>query len=164
MMKEFPYYDNTIKGKIIRAWHILIAQIMIYKLIIEITINPGIIHDKPEMYRREYWTTTPKKDLIAKGFTKCVGLHDNIAWVGIRQYIKINNGEVFDVEIKDKHGNFIYSQDTPATLNDAMTSDADKEFFKGMGKAHTLRNMDMQTMIMIAIVAIGAGVGIYFLW
>lgn len=161
--EEYPYHCNTFKGKCRRAWHILIAQIMIYKLAVVVTVNPGLVHDRPEMRIRQVWTDASREELIAQGYQKCVGLHDNIFWMGIKIYIKIENGEIFDIRQKDKYGQFIFSQDTPATLNDAMTSTADADFIKGMGRAHTLLKMDLQTIIMIAIVAAGAMVGIYFL-
>ena len=163
MLMEYPYYCNTFIGKVKRIWHILMAQIMLYKLCIEIRINPGIINDKNEFIRFDRWTTESKDTIVAKGYAPCVGMHDNLLWIGIPQFIKIVHGEEFDISQTDKNGQFIWSQDTPATLNDAMSSEADKDFFRGMGRAHTLLNMDIQTITMIAIVGVGAIVGLWFL-
>lgn len=163
MMLDYPYYDRSFKGKISRFIQILIAQFCCYSLLIDVTINPGRWTDAKEYHRRERWTQLSRREIIAKGYLPCVGLHDNLLWAGIKCYIKINNGEVFDVTAKDRNGNFIYSQDTPATLNDAMTSDADERFIKGMGRAKAMLQMDLQTIVMIAIVGAGAIAGLYFL-
>lgn len=140
---------------------IIAANFKRQKLLIDININ--CVTGSPTYYRMETWTTKKTDEIICMGYKKCVGLHDNLLWLDIDQYIRINNGCEFDIHQKDKYGNFIYSQDTPATLNDAMTSDSDATFIKGMGRAHTLRGMDLQTLIMIAIVGAGAIAGMYFL-
>lgn len=160
---NYPYWDYTIKGKVTRLLQILIAQIMLYKLQIDITLNPDIFEDKQEFYRTERWVKVRKNELVGKGYFKCVGLHDNLLWWGIPQYVRINGGHEFDISVKDKAGRLIYCQDTATTLNDAMTSDATEQFFKGMGRAHTLMNMDIQKIIMIAVIAVGAVAGMYYL-
>lgn len=131
------------------------------KLLIDININ--CITDSPTFYRMEKWTTESTDEIIGKGYKKIVGLHDNLLWAGIKQYAKINNGREFNIRQTDKNGVFLYSQDTPATLNDAMTSDSDNAFIRGMGRAHTMRGMDIQTMAMIGIIGVGAIVGLYFM-
>ena len=157
-MMEYPYYiKRTTLNKMCQ--HIK-ARLSRSKMLIDININP--ITNSKTFYRHERWSDESIPEIIGRGYKRCVGLHDNLLWIGIPQYVKINNGKEFDIHVTDRNGEFIYSQDTPATLNDAMTSDSDKDFIRGMGRAHTLRGMDLQTMAMIAIVGVGAIVGLYW--
>lgn len=159
----YPHWNNTPNGMLTRFKQICDAQIQGKKLLIDITINPGLWTDKKEFYRIDRWTTETKDQIISRGYRKCVGLHDNLAWIGIRVYIKINNGSEFDTTVKDPHGRFVYSQDTAITLNDAFLSDADDRFIRGMGRARAMLQMDLQTLAMMGIIGIGAVVGMYFL-
>ena len=82
---------------------ILAAHLKKQKLLIDININ--CVTGSPTYYRMETWTTKKTNEIICMGYKKCVGLHDNLLWVGIDQYIRINNGYEFDIHQKDKYSN-----------------------------------------------------------
>lgn len=113
--------------------------------------------------RTESWTTVPAVELQKAGYKKVDGLHDSLAWWGVPVYLRISGGATFDITATDpKTGQFLYSQDTAATLHDVMTSRATENFIKGMGKTQ-LSTMDLQKLGMIAIVGAGAVFGLYML-
>lgn len=77
--------------------------------------------------------------------------------------MRIHNAHKFDVRhATDADGILIYSQDTSATLHDAMQSNATQDFIKGMGKT-SIASMDLQKILMIGILAVGAFFGMYML-
>jgi len=114
------------------------------------------------MVRREYWTERPAWELAQMGYKKCTGLHDSIAWWGVPVYAKIRGGEVYDIRATAPDGSLLHSQDTSATLNDAMLSTSTPDFIRGMGRT-ALPAMDIQKIIFIAIIGIGALLGVKML-
>lgn len=114
--------------------------------------------------REEYWVDTKSKDLGSLGYKPVKGLHDSIIWMGVKTYLIVENGKAFNVpQTKDEYGNWEYPQDTAETLNDYASSSATQKFIAAMSKVATLGTMDMQTIIMIVIIGIGAVFGMYML-
>ena len=67
--------------------------------------------------------------------------------------MKIHNFKL--VEVTDPN----FSQDTPSTLNDRMNNNLLNKFAKSLARAAAIAGMDLQKMIMIGAVGIGAIVG-----
>lgn len=132
------------------------------KLRVEIILKPGVLGGDPEYIRKETWTDESVSDLANKGYKPIEGLHDSIAWMGTKIWCRILNGEMADVHQVDMNGSFIWSQDTSATLNDFMSSNATQNFIKGMGRP-ALATMDVQKIIFIAIIGVGALIGMKIL-
>lgn len=125
---------------------------------IDIILKPDVLGGSPGYIRSEEWTDETRAELSNKGYIRIEGLHDSIAWAGSKIYCKIMNGEHADVHITDLKGAFIWSQDTSATLNDFMQSNATRDFIKGMGRT-ALATMDFQKIVFIGIIGIGAVIG-----
>lgn len=114
-------------------------------------------------YRRDMWTEEPPEQLNRDGYLRAYGLYDSILFWGVPVYLKVHGLKQFDIHATDPQtGRFLYSQDTAATLNDAMTSNATKDFIKGMAKTQ-LSAMDTQKVIMIALIGAGAIFGMWIL-
>ena len=161
---EFDYYNKTVFDRIRQSFIIFwLGWLNGYKMIIDIIAMPALV-DGAELKCKVNmnWVKMPTAAIIASGYKLAKGFNDNIMWVGVPQYVKISNVEKFNVHAKDDNGRFIYSQDTACTLNDNMMSDNDAKFIRGLGKA-SLPKMDLQTMIMIIIVGVGAIIGLYFM-
>lgn len=107
--------------------------------------------------RKEYWTDTPLRILHENGYRICDGIHDSIAWIGVPVMMKIYNFKM--IEIDDPN----FSQDTPSTLNDRMNNNLLNKFAKSLARAAAIAGMDIQKMILIAAVGIGAIVGMKML-
>ena len=103
--------------------------------------------------RKEYWTDVPAEQLHECGYRICEGLHDNIAWIGVPVMMKIYNFKL--IEIEDPN----FSKDTPSTLNDRMNNNLLNKFAKSLARAAAIAGMDVQKMILIGAIGIGAIVG-----
>lgn len=113
--------------------------------------------------RTDEWTTMSSEALQESGYKKVKGLYDSLIWWGVPVYMKIHGLKKIDLKtICDETGQLVYSQDTSATLHDAMQSNATMEFIKGMGKT-TMSAMDTQKIIMIALLGAGAFFGLYIM-
>jgi hypothetical protein len=129
------------------------------------SICPNILRaDEPQdvMIRTEHWTERPAWELAQMGYKKCIGLHDSIVWWGVPVYALIRGGEVYDIRATAPDGSLLHSQDTSATLNDAMLSTSTPDFIRGMGRT-ALPAMDIQKIIFIVIIGIGALLGVKML-
>lgn len=114
--------------------------------------------------RMEFWTDAKKKDLGTLGYKPVKGLHDSIMWVGIPIYMIVENGRAFEVpDTKDDNGNFLFPQDTAETLQDYASSSATQKFIAAMSKVQSIGTMDLQTIIMIAIIGVGAIFGLHIM-
>lgn len=114
-------------------------------------------------YRRDYWTDESPAELNTAGYLECTGLYDSILFMGVPVYLRLHGLEQFDIHVRNPDtGKFIFSQDSSATLNDAMTSTATKDFIKGMAKT-SLSQMDTQKLIFLALIAVGAVFGMWAL-
>lgn len=123
-------------------------------------LKPGQVREYQGYERSERWTALKGKELEPMGYYRCEGLKDSIIWWGVPVYLRITGGTAADLsQIRDKDGQRIYSQDTAATLNDVMTSKATENFMRGLGKT-ALPTMDVQKIIMVGILAVGAVFGL----
>ena len=132
---------------------------------VELDVRPqtAIFGKQPKYRRYEYWTNEKTSELRSiYDYKKAIKWYDSLIWMGVPVWLKIRNVEQFDIRQRDKSGNFIYSQDTAATLNDVMTSNATSVFIKQMAKI-AMSKMDLQTMILMAIIGVGAVVGLHYL-
>lgn len=122
-------------------------------LCIDIIGEHSNVQNKDYYDRREYWTDTPKEILHENGYRICEGIHDNLAWFGVPVMMKIYNFKI--PECTDPN----FSQDTPSTLNDRMNNNLMNKFAKSLARAAAIAGIDIQKMILIAAVGIGAIVG-----
>jgi len=130
---------------------------------VDLIAKPDVLGDDRKYRRTEYWTNESTAELRSKyDYKKAIKWYDSLLWGTVPVWIRLSNLEKFDIHQKDKAGNYIYSQDTSATLNDVMTSNATAQFIKQMAKI-AMSKMDMQTMILMAIVGVGAIVGLHYL-
>lgn len=160
---EYPYYKRGLKNWIINTFFVLYYGV--WKgcaMIIDVYADPFLPSIGWCDVKRFWvdWTTekiNEDKYKIAKGF------NDSLLFLFVPQYIRIHNMKAFDVSVKDPAtGVYIYSQDTASTLHDAMVSQSDMRFRKGMSKVG-MQTMDIQTIIMIVIVGVGAIFGLHML-
>ena len=133
------------------------------RITVEMWQKMDIIGGKRGAYysRSDRWTQATSAELHELGFLPGVRVpgYDSIQWWRQPVYVRVLNYEQFDIHVKDDQGHYIYSQDTPSTLNDEMTSNATRDFIKAMFKT-TLPTMDVQKLIMIGILAVGAIFGL----
>ena len=137
------------------------------KILVDIAVKEHLVRSAynsdlvkiPSYEREDQWTSATSKSLNEAGYKRVVGLYDSILWWGVPVYIRFADLKRFDVHVKDDQGRYLWSQDTATTLNDAMQSQATKEFIKGMGKT-AVSSMDMQKLAMMGIVAVGAVFGL----
>ena len=115
--------------------------------------------------RDEFWTNRKTKDILNAGYLPVTGLSrvSGIAWAGVPVYMSITGAEKFIVpRDKDKDGRFIYPQHTPALIENKIRSQATSNFLKKFKRAGG-PEMDMQGIIMLALLAVGAVVGCWWL-
>ena len=122
-------------------------------LVVDIIGEHSNTQNKDYYDRKEYWTDTPKRILHENGYRICEGIHDNLAWWGVPVMMKIYNFKT--LECNDPN----FSRDSPSTLNDRMNNNLMNKFAKSLARAAAIAGMDIQKMILIAAVGIGAIVG-----
>lgn len=170
--KDVPDYDgehdhaHPKKG---RLWYNL-KQRVVHRDIrgqrLEVTIRAGmVLRDgvyEAEAERTNRWTTLKPFDLESRGYRKSEGLYDSIIWWGVPVYVKLEGLKEFDITEKDDRGEYLYSQETPATLNDFLHSNATDKFIKGMTKT-AFPEMDLHKLIMLGILICGVLFGAYMM-
>lgn len=110
--------------------------------------------------RTDLWTTESAEALQKRGYKKVEGLYDSLIWWRVPVYMRIDGAQVYDVRSAiGSDGMPLYSQDTAATLHDVMQSNATEKFIKGLGKI-SMSSLDIQKLVMIAIVGVGAVFGL----
>lgn len=122
-------------------------------LVVDIIARHSNSQNKDYYERKEYWSDTPLSVLHENGYRICEGLHDNIAWIGVPVMMKLHGFKM--IEVDDP----AFSKDTPSTLNDRMNNNLLNKFAKSLARAAAIAGMDIQKMILIAAVGIGAIVG-----
>lgn len=122
-------------------------------LVVDIIAKHSNSQNKDYYERKEYWSDTPISVLHENGYRICEGLHDNIAWIGVPVMMKLHGFKM--IEVDDP----AFSKDTPSTLNDRMNNNLLNKFAKSLARAAAIAGMDIQKMILIAAVGIGAIVG-----
>lgn len=121
------------------------------KLLVDITLKPGLWGGEPEYIQKEKWTKIPSEEIHAMGYEEAKGLHDSILWWGVGIYVRIHNAVEFDIA---KY--YPEKRDTAYTLGDALASDTDKQYKKLMARAQLTEKADWQKMFLMLI--IGAGI------
>lgn len=128
---------------------------MIHKriLMVDIIGKHSNVQNKDYYERKEHWVDTPKEILHENGYRICDGIHDNIAWIGVPVLMKLHGFKELIVEDP------AFSEDTPSFLNDRMNNNLLSKFAKSLARASAIAGMDIQKMILIGAVGIGAIVG-----
>lgn len=142
------------------------------RLAIDISLDKRILacgEEPVAIYKRkEIWTKSTKASLISDGYRIAEGFHDSIIWWGVKQYIRINGGKIWDISVpigtkRDQEGREVkvfLPRDTAATLNDTMESTSTSRFLSGLSKVK-MPSMGLQKMIMMIILAIGMIFGLH---
>ena len=151
---EHDYHGSGI-GKFFSDLKENLIHSMIHKriLVVDIVGEHSNVQNKDYYNRKEYWTDTPAEVLHENGYRRCEGIHDNLAWAGVPVMIKIYNFKL--IQIDDPN----FSKDTPAFLDDRMRNNWTNRFAKSLARASAIAGMDIQKMILIGAVGIGAIVG-----
>lgn len=132
------------------------------RLAVDIVCKPAELGGSAGMYRREVWTDRSGEELRRQGYKKITGLYDSLRWTGISVYAQIHNLRQYDIHVVDGDGQHLYSQDMSSTLNDFMTSNAQRDFIRGMHKTR-MSGMTLEQMALIAILGVGAVLGLYMM-
>lgn len=106
--------------------------------------------------RKEYWTDEKSEDLHATGYKPIEGLKNSLIWWGIPIYGRLQGFKT--LEITDPNA----SKDTPMTLDDRMHSNLTTKFAKSLARATTLAGMDIQKMVLMGAIAVGAVLGMHY--
>lgn len=106
--------------------------------------------------RKEYWTDQKSEDLHATGYKSIEGLKNSLIWWGIPIYGRLQGFKT--LELTDPNA----SKDTPMTLDDRMHSNLTTKFAKSLARATTLAGMDLQKMLLMGAIAIGAVIGMHY--
>ena len=122
-------------------------------LCVDIIGEHSNVQNKDYYRRHEYWTDTPKTVLHENGYRICEGIHDSLAWWGVPVMMKIYNFKMIEVTDPD------FSHDTPSILNDRINNNLLNKFAKSLARAAAIAGMDIQKMILIGAIGIGAIVG-----
>ena len=122
-------------------------------LCVDIIGEHSNVQNKDYYTRHEYWTDTPLKVLHENGYRICEGIHDSLAWWGVPVMMKIYNFNT--IEVTDPN----FSKDTPSYLNDRINNNLLNRFAKSLARASAIAGMDIQKMILIGAIGIGAIVG-----
>lgn len=158
---EHEYYRNDsaydFKMIVLHRW--ILKQI----LKIDFIAKPDVLGGEQKARITETWTSKKSYELrMFQDYKKIVGWKDSLLWAGVPCYIRIKNVSAFNTDVLDKAGKRIYSEDTAVTLNDKMTSNNLLQFIKGLGKM-MMSKMDLQTIILVALVGVGAIAALYFM-
>lgn len=122
------------------------------KLLVNFIAKPSVLPGKKNYYRREEeWTDQSTDEIHSQGYREAKGLHDSIVWSGIPIYARFFNFEEFAIEEI-----FPTKKDTAETLNDAMLSDSDEKFKRGLAKASIGAAADWQKIALILALGVGA--------
>ena len=123
-------------------------------LLVDITLKPGVLKGTPEYTQREDWTDMDPDEIHAMGYREAVGLHDSIFWSGVPIYVKLHNAHEFPIsEIYPE------KKDTAYTINDAMLSNTERDFKRGLARAQLTQTADWQKLFLIMVIGAGAILG-----
>ena len=122
--------------------------------------------EEQQCTREQFWTNRPSNKILEAGYLPVTGMSrvSSLAWWGVPVYMSITGAEKFIVpRDKDpKTGQFIYPQHTPALIENKIRSQAYINFLKKFKKAGG-PEMDTQSIIMLALLGVGAIVGLWWL-
>lgn len=142
-------------------WH---RRILGKKLRIDIIAKPKEFGGESNRHRTiEMWTPMTTADLRSgRDYKKIIGWKEGWIWAGVPCYIRMSNFSKFNNNVVDMNGKRIYPEETAGTLYDALHSGNLIQFIKGLAKL-TMSKMDLQTLGLIALIAVGAIAGCYFM-
>lgn len=110
--------------------------------------NAVVTHmDRPTYTTREGWSTEDPESIALRGYLKAQNWRDSIEWYGVPIWVKFHNMKVH--ESADKM--------TSETLYDFYSSDASRDFVRGMGKISRV-DLDVKTWAVVIPVILGVGV------
>ncbi len=113
---------------------------------------------------QQCWTNASSVQIREMGYKKVERLHDNLTWLGVPCYIRFENAKKFDTPMEKDPATGIYLHPvlTPSLSYDKMKSNATQDFLKDLKKGAP-RDIDVHTMVMIAVVGIGAILGLWLM-
>lgn len=126
------------------------------RLKVDLKGKEHLISGRQGYERTEYWTDEKPEDLHAKGYRSVEGLKNSLIWYGVPVYGKLQGFRT--IEITDPAA----SKDTPMTLDDRMHSNLTTKFAKSLARATTLAGMDIQKMVLMGAIAVGAVLGMHY--
>lgn len=154
-MTEWPY-DYTKKrvlGKTIAdlfetIWHFWLHRRV---MVCDMDGDYDLLQHKEYYVRHSYWTDEKASMLHERGYRNCKNHpdHDNIAWMGVPVMIKLRGFKMVETDEKDG----------PTFLHDRMRNNLLNKFARSMARASIVSGMDMQKLIMMGIVGVGAIIG-----
>lgn len=157
MQKIHKYTDRDIfkpfRDMIEVFWHYWIKH---RSLKVDITGKDYFLKSNQWFDRKEYWTDEKSEDLHALGYKPIEGLKNNLIWWGVPIYGRLQGFKT--LELTDPNA----SKDTPMTLDDRMHSNLTTKFAKSLARATTLAGMDLQKMLLMGAIAIGAVIGMHY--
>lgn len=164
MTKDQPEYEYWRTKTSYHIWEVIKNRwLKGRKLKIDFIAKPAELGGDNEARIIERWTDETTAELREIGhYKKVIGWKDSIVFAGVQCYIKIRNLEKFDQDVLDSNGCRIYSEDSASTLHDVITSNNIMQAIRNMAKV-AMSKMDIQTMVLIAIIGVGAVVGMHFL-
>lgn len=155
--KEHKYTDRDLFKPFRDMWEVF-WQYWIYHRSLKVDIvgkwNPVL--NKEEYHRTEIWTDEPSEKIHQNGYKVIEGLHDSLIWWGVPIYARLYN--LRTVEITDPNA----SRDTPTTLHDRMSTNLTTRFAKSMARATAIAGMDLQKLILMGAIGVGAILGMHF--
>lgn len=150
---KYKYTKNRVLGKTFldmarTIWHFWINKRV---MVCDVQGQYDELQHKEYFDRQTYWTDAKTEDLHAMGYRACKNCpdFDNLAWLGVPVVIKLYNIKTIETEEKDN----------PSFLNDRINNNLLNRFAKSLARAALMGGMDMQKIVFMGIIAVGAIVG-----
>ena len=152
---DYNYYERGL-GKFFKDcfkcfWHSWIKHRV---LVCDMIADYDLIQHKEYCIRREYWTDDKLSMLHERGYRICEGLpgHDNLAWMGTPVMMKLYGFKTIEETTKDN----------PSFLNDRMENNLLNKFARSLARASTLAGMDIQKLILMAVLGVAGVIGMKY--
>ena len=116
------------------------------------------------------YSRLPAPDIRIQGYIKGKRMLDKMKYYGLPVYVRfhgLTKSAPYMVPMTGPDGKTLLQRckETSSTLHDYFASNAQQNFVKGMTtKANLLGKMDQKQLMMLAIVGIGAAVGLYMMF
>lgn len=136
------------------------------KVLLDYYVEP----DGSHYTRSMNYTRLSSSDIRIQGYLKGKRMLDKMKYYGLPVYVRFHDltkAPPYMVPITGPDGKTTLqkSKETSSTLHDYFSSNAQQNFVKGMTtKANLLGKMDQKQLMMLAIVGIGAAVGLYMMF
>lgn len=153
-MTEWKYdYTNRAFGKTFidlgqTVWHFWIKKRI---MVCDIHADYDVLQHKEYYVRHSYWTDEKASMLHERGYRVCKNCpdHDNLAWMGVPVLIKLHGFKTIETDEKDN----------PSFLNDRMNNNLLSKFAKSLARAAMVGGMDLQKLLFMGIIGVGAIIG-----